>query len=120
MAKRIMVIDDEPDMVEVTKARLEKSGYESIVATSVEEAFALMEKGFPDLILLDMLLPKMQGEDVCIKIKSDPKLTRLPVILFTASVGDMPNVTKAVGADDFIMKPFEAEDLLDKIEKLLN
>ena len=119
MTNKILLIEDELDLVEVTKMRLKNSGYEVISALSGEEAFTLLQKDIPDLILLDLLLPGMRGEEVCKKLKCDDRLKTIPVILFTASASDMPKVAKEIGADDYIMKPFEPEELLGKIKKFI-
>ena len=119
MTNKILLIEDELDLVEVTKMRLKNSGYEVISALSGEEAFTLLQKDIPDLILLDLLLPGMRGEEVCKKLKCDDRLKTIPVILFTASASDIAKVAKEVGADDYIMKPFEPEDLLSKVKKFI-
>ena len=119
MTNKILLIEDELDLVEVTKMRLEKSGYEVISALSGEDAFTFLQKDIPDLILLDLLLPGIQGEEVCKKIKCDDRLKTIPVILFTASASDIPKVVKEVGADDYVTKPFEPEELLSKIKKFI-
>jgi DNA-binding response OmpR family regulator len=84
-----------------------------------EKTFALLQKDIPDLILLDLFLPDMRGEEICKKLKCDDRLKAIPVILFTARVSDISKVTNEVGADDYIMKPFEPEDLLSKIKKFI-
>lgn len=119
MTNKILLIEDELDLVDVTKMRLKNSGYEVLSVPTAEEAFTLLEKHTPDLILLDLLLPGMQGEEFCKTLKSDEKLKAIPVILFTASASDLPKVVKKVGADDYIMKPFEPEELLGKIRKFI-
>lgn len=119
MANRILLIDDELDLAEVTKMRLKNSGYEVINASSAEEAFEFMKNNVPDLILLDLLLPGIQGEEVCKQLKSNDRLKKIPVILFTASASDIPKVTKEIAADDYVMKPFEPEELLNKIKRFI-
>lgn len=119
MAKRILLVEDEPDVAAVTKARLENAGYVVLVVGTGEDALACARKDAPDLILLDLLLPKMRGEEVCKEVKGSSALRRVPVILFTASASDMPKLTEDLGADDYIMKPFEHEELLGKIRKFI-
>jgi len=121
MAKKILVVDDEPDLLDVVTVRLRHSGYEIMGAIDAEEALELLQKNIPDLILLDLLLPKMQGDELCRKLKADSKFKHIPIILFTASV-IRPSSTKdiqAMGADDCIIKPFQPEDLIAKIEKYI-
>lgn len=118
MAKKILLVDDEPDILTVTITRLEKSGYEVLVAKDGEETLEMLDKDAnPDLILLDLLLPKMQGDELCKKIKSDSRFKHIPIILFTASTIRVPVKVVEIGADDCICKPFESEELLRKIEK---
>jgi two-component system, OmpR family, alkaline phosphatase synthesis response regulator PhoP len=119
MKNKILLIEDELDLVEVTKMRLEKSGYEVINALNSEEAFTFLRKDIPDLILLDLLLPGMQGEEICKNLKCDDRLKTIPIILFTASASDISKVAKEIGADDYIMKPFEPEELLGKVKKFI-
>ncbi|MDO8489314.1 MAG: response regulator [Candidatus Omnitrophota bacterium] len=115
----ILLIDDELDLVEVTRMRLEKSGYKVLTAPNAGEALELLQNNLPDLILLDLLLPDIRGEEVCKKLKSDDRLKNIPVILFTASVSDIPKVAKEIGADDYIAKPFDPEVLLRKIKRFI-
>jgi DNA-binding response OmpR family regulator len=119
MAKRILIVDDELDLVRVTKDRLEKSGYEVTCAESGEEALDLLKRYTPNLILLDLLLLHMRGEQVCKQIKSNIKLKHIPIILFSASVSDMAKLAKEIGAEDYITKPYDAKELLEKIRNLI-
>ena len=121
MAKKILVVDDEPDILDVATVRLRYVGYEIITAIDAEDALVVLQKNIPDLILLDLLLPKMQGDELCKKLKSDDKYKNIPIILFTASVirPSLPELIKEMGADDCIAKPFEPKDLLDKIKRFI-
>ena len=119
MAKKILVVEDEPDILSLAVTRLENSGYEVLKAANVEEARKLMKKSSPDLILLDLILPGMQGDIFCRQVKSDIKFKDIPVILFTASIIRVPEKVREMGADDYIVKPFEPADLLEKIRKLI-
>ena len=121
MAKKILVVDDEPDILDLATVRLKKNGYEIIEAIDAEEAMKIVQKAPPDLILLDLLLPKMQGDELCKKLKSDDRYKNIPIILFTASAirPSLPGNIEAMGADDCILKPFEPEELLGKIRKFI-
>ena len=121
MAKRILVIDDEPDILALATIRLKKSGYEIVEAVDAEEALVSLQKETPDLILLDLLLPKMQGDELCKKLKSDQKYKHIPIILFTASAmrASLPDDVKAMGADDCILKPFNPDELISKVKKII-
>lgn len=118
MGKKILIIEDEADMAQVVDTRMKKSGYEINVVESGEEAFEFLKNSTPDLILLDLLLPQMQGQEVCKKLKNDHKLRQIPVILFTASASDIPKIAKEIGADDYILKPYNPGELLSKVRKL--
>lgn len=119
MAKTILLIDDELDLVEMTKTRLTKSGYEVAAVVDCIGAFAYLEKKMPDLILLDLLLQGMQGEDFCKKLKTSIQYKNIPVILFTASSSNLADLTRELGAQDFVLKPYEPEELLGKIKRLV-
>lgn len=119
MTNKIMLIEDELDLAEIIKMRLENSGYEVVTVPSGETALGLMQNNPPDLILLDLLLLGMRGEEFCKIIKADDKLKHIPVILFTASASNISKLCKEAGADDYLMKPFEPEDLLSKVKKFI-
>lgn len=119
MTKKILIVDDEPDLLKVTVTRLEVSGYEVFQAVSSEDAIEVLKENRPDLILLDLLLPNMQGDVLCKELKADKDLRTIPIVLFTASIIRVPEKVKEMGADDYIMKPFEPEDLLFKIKKFI-
>ena len=120
MAKKILIVDDEPDMLSVASFRLHKSGYEILSATDGEAALKSIDCYMPDLILLDLKLPLVSGYDICRHIKSSPKLKKIPVIIFTASVGiDLEEKMKELKADDYLVKPFNAEIMLKKVEKFI-
>lgn len=117
--KKILLVDDEPDLVEVVTFRLKSAGYDVITALDGKTAFDIINDTRPDLILLDLLLPVISGDEVCRKIKSDDRLKDIPVILFTASAILVPERAEKLGADDYLIKPFEPEDLLGKIKKFI-
>lgn len=120
MKKTILIVDDEPDLLVLERARLEKAGYSVITATTGEEALALLEKVIPDLVLSDFNLSLINGSDLCKKIKADNALKHIPVILFTATFKEeILRIAKEAKADDFLAKPFDPEELLEKIEKFI-
>jgi len=119
--KKILIADDEPDYVKIVALRLRKSGYHIIVATNGEEALACARTANPDLILLDIRLPKMDGFEVCRRVKKDPLLSRIPVLFASAHVSD--NVRETVfrcGGEGYLEKPFENEVMLDSIHRILD
>lgn len=112
--------DDEPDFVETLKIILEKQGYEVIVAQDGTEALNKVKKVQPHLLLLDIMMPKLDGELVILKIKGDPKTGQIPIIVLTGldNIHDA-NMCMNLGAQDYIIKPYDTEDLLEKIKKAL-
>ena len=119
-AKRILIVDDEQDLVAMVKMRLEASGYETLEAYDGQDALKKAQEEKPDLIVLDLMLPKMDGYKVCRMLKFDEKYRHIPIIMFTARVQDSDKqMGMEVGADAYITKPFEPQILLSKIEELL-
>jgi CheY-like chemotaxis protein len=122
MSKRILIIDDEPDFLEVTSNRLKASGYEIMAVLNYEEAFNLMREKIPDLILLDVMMPDRDGYEVCNELKSDERTRSIPVVLFTAKAGQkecLATNAEFLAADDYILKPFDPKLLLKKIKKFI-
>ena len=118
MPKKILVVDDESDILSVVKFRLKKEGYEIIEARDGQAALDLVKKEKPDLILLDLRLPVIDGYEVCRRLKSNETLKAIPVIFMTASsAGKVVEKSKEFQADDYIIKPFEPEVLLEKVKK---
>ena len=118
--KRILVVEDEEAMVDLVKMRLEANGYEVITAYDGQEGLDKARKLEPDLIILDLMLPKMDGYKICGLLKADTRYSKIPVIMFTAKVQeDDVKLGKEVGADAYITKPFEPQTLLGEIEALL-
>ncbi|NQT94853.1 MAG: response regulator [Candidatus Omnitrophica bacterium] len=119
-AKKILLVDDETDMVDIVKLRLEANGYEVITAYDGQEALDKAKTESPDLIILDLMLPKIDGYKVCRLLKFDQKYKSIPIIMFTARVQDEDKkMGEEVGADAYITKPFEPQVLLSKIKELL-
>lgn len=118
---KILVVDDEMQLITMVQMRLEANGYEVITANDGQEGLEKAKSENPDLIMLDVMMPKMDGYKVCGLLKKDTRYSKIPVILFTARAqqGDH-EVGKEVGADAYITKPFEPPVLLAKIEELLS
>jgi len=120
MSKKILIVDDEPHIVELLAGRLLAADYTVITAFDGKTALSKVKSEKPDLIILDMILPDIQGSSICAQLKSDPKTEFVPVILFTARSSDYDkDVGKAVKADAYITKPFQQEMLLKTIKELL-
>ncbi len=118
--KKILLVDDEKDLAETVVFQLRISGYEAIVAYDGQEGLEKARKEKPDLIILDLMLPKMDGYKVCGLLKSDSRYAKIPIIMFTARAQESDiKLAKEVGAEAYITKPFEQEILLGKIKELL-
>lgn len=117
--KKILLVDDEKDLVKIVKFRLEANDYEVITACDGQEGLEKARKEKPDLIILDLMLPKMDGYKICGLLKKDSRFMRIPIIMFTAKAQEEDmKLGKEVGADAYIIKPFEPGVLLDKIKEL--
>ena len=116
----VLIIDDTPDIVKVLGQLLQHWGYRVLTAHSGEEGLAVAEAHHPDLILLDILMPRMKGRDVCARLKALPELRETPVIFLTA-LGLLDHVKQglALGADDYIVKPFKSAELKMRMERCL-
>ncbi len=121
MAKnKILVVDDEADLVETLKVRLEVSGYDVLVAGDGQQGLKMARTENPDLLILDLMLPKLDGYRVCRMLKFDEKYKDIPIILFSARVQESDvKMGEEQGADAYVTKPFEPKALLAKIEELL-
>ncbi|MFA5157317.1 MAG: response regulator [Candidatus Omnitrophota bacterium] len=120
MAKKILLVDDEPDIVTTIKMRLEATGYEVTVATDGNTAYNKAKSENPDLIILDLMLPDMDGYQVCRLLKFDQRYKNIPVIMLTAkSQKEDKEWGEKVGADCYITKPFDLKELTAKIKELL-
>ena len=118
--KKILIVDDEPDILRLTSLRLRKLGYDVLTAVDGKEALDAIRNENPDLVLLDLLIPFMNGAEVCEQVKNDKTLKHIPIILFTAHSDTMTaEKAKKLGAEDYIIKPFDPEELTDKVEEIL-
>ncbi|MFH1874363.1 MAG: response regulator [Pseudomonadota bacterium] len=118
--KKILIIDDETDLVELLRIRLEALNYQVYAANDGQEGLDKAREVNPDLILLDVMMPKMDGYQVCRMLKFDEVYKNIPIIMVTARGRSQDVETgKKVGADDYMTKPFETSALLEKIKKFL-
>lgn len=121
MAKRVLIVDDEPNIVTALEFLLEKRGYEVKVAVNGEEALAQVEAFKPDLVLLDVMMPKLSGYDVCQRMRSNPLWQGIKIVILSAK-GREVEVSKgmSLGADLYVTKPFSSGELVATIDELLS
>ncbi len=118
MPKCILVVDDEPIVVEISKRKLEEKGYEIMTAQNGLEALAALQKRIPDLILLDIQMPKMNGYTFMMEKIKISEYSKIPVIILTA-YGEMGPLFKRHGIKAYLLKPLKLQELLDKVKEIL-
>jgi DNA-binding response OmpR family regulator len=120
MAARILIVDDEPNIVLSLEFLMQHEGWETVVAQDGEAALEALALDGIDLVVLDVMLPRMSGFDVCERIRSDPRWRDLRILMLTAK-GRETEVTRGlrVGADAYVTKPFSTKDLVDQVRRLL-
>jgi two-component system phosphate regulon response regulator PhoB len=118
--ERILVVDDEPDILELVQYNLKKDNYDVVGVMSGEEALARVQNSPPDLVVLDLMLPGMDGLEVCKQLKQEPRTTTIPLIMLSAR-GEEADVVAGLelGADDYLTKPFSPRVLLARIRAVL-
>jgi two-component system alkaline phosphatase synthesis response regulator PhoP len=118
--KKILLIDDEPELVKAIDIRLKSTGYEVSVAYDGRAGIHEAKEIKPDLILLDLIMPTMDGYSVAKILKDDPETKHIPIIILTASQReDLKTRCRELGVTSFIMKPFDTSDLLNMVNKIL-
>ena len=120
-SKKILIVDDEVDLVETVRFPLEMEGYHVLVSYNGEDALNQARKENPDLILLDLMLPRLDGYKVCRLLKFDDRYKHIPILMLTAKTQEKDKTLgMETGANEYITKPFEMEDLLRKVKAYLN
>ncbi len=118
--KHILVVDDEADLVELVSYNLRKEGYIVDSASNGDAALSKIRKRNYDLLILDLLLPGIQGIEICKILRNDPKTTNLPIIMLTAKSEEVDKILGLeMGADDYITKPFSPRELLARVKAVL-
>lgn len=120
MKEKILVVDDEQDIVNLIVYHLEKDGYNTITASEGEKALSLTNTERPDLIILDLMLPGMNGLEVCKRLKANEDLSEVAIIMLTAK-GEEEDITHGLklGADDYVTKPFSPKELVARVHSVL-
>lgn len=120
MSRTVLIVDDEPNIVLSLKFLISQQGYEVRTAGSGEEALQSLREKIPDLVLLDIMMPKPDGYEVCQTIRSTPEWKDIPVIMLTAKGRDVERQKGyAMGADDYLTKPFATHELVTKVRAML-
>ena len=120
MTKRVLVVDDEPSIVISVEFLMKREGFEVSVARDGEEALALIGAERPDLVVLDVMMPKLNGFEVCERVRADPAFADMRILMLTAK-GREAEMSKglALGADAYMAKPFSTRDLVARVKELL-
>jgi len=118
---RILVVDDEPDTLELLEFNLKNSGYDVTTASDGNEALAKARKSAPDLIILDVMLPEVDGLEVCKILRRDPATSKIPVLMLTAKAEEVDRILGLeLGARDYVTKPFSPRELVLRVRNLLH
>ena len=121
MPEKILAIDDENDVLLIIRTALESEGYEILTASNGVDGLAIAREEKPDLIILDMMMPEMGGEEVIEELKNDPETDTIRVMILTA-ISERKKIQEMLdkGADYYIVKPFEFKELIDKVRNVLD
>jgi len=120
MSKRILLVDDEPSILLSLEFLMEQEGYDVQTATDGDEALQAVSEKLPDLILLDIMMPKRDGFEVCQTIRANPEWKETKIILLTAKGREVDQEKGlALGADDYVTKPFATQELVKKVKMVL-
>jgi phosphate regulon transcriptional regulator PhoB len=120
MASRVLVVEDEPDIRDLLAFHLERDGYQVTRATTGREALRQLRAAPPDLVILDLMLPELDGLEVCRRLRADPATAALPVIMLTAKGDEVDRVVGLeMGADDYVVKPFSPKEMLARVRAVL-
>lgn len=118
--KRVLLVDDEPSIVKMVGKRLEVEGFEVLVAMDGQDGLKKAQTEAPDLVILDLMLPKLNGYELCTMLKQDARFQKIPVVMFSAKAQEKDErLGRECGADAYVRKPFQAPELLAQIRKLI-
>jgi two-component system alkaline phosphatase synthesis response regulator PhoP len=120
MGQPILVVDDDHDIVRLVRAYLEKAGYQVLTAYDGETALQIVRRDRPALVVLDLMLPDQDGWDITRRVRSDPALADLPIIMLTARIDDTDKIIGLeLGADDYVTKPFNPREVVARVRSVL-
>jgi len=120
MPKLITIVDDEEDILELLSVNLKKNGYNVQTYGNASDLFKQINKKIPDLMILDIMLPDMDGYDICKKVKNDPVLKSVPIIMLSAKSEETDKIIGLeLGADDYVTKPFSPKELVARVKAVL-
>ena len=120
MKSKILVVDDEPDVVHLIEYNLKAAGFDVISAADGEQALKKARSGNPDLIILDLMLPEVEGLEVCKILRRDASTSAIPIVMLTAKASETDRVLGLeLGADDYVTKPFSPRELVLRVKRLL-
>ena len=120
-SKTILIVDDEPDLVEIIRFPLEIEGYRVLVSQNGEDGLNQARREMPHLILLDVMLPKLDGYKVCRLLKFDEKYKHIPILMLTAKVQEKDKAMgREAGVNEYIGKPFDIDELVQKVKSYLD
>ena len=120
MASRVLVVEDEPDIRDLLAFHLERGGYQVTRAATGPEALRQLRAAPPDLVIVDLMLPEMDGLEVCRRLRAEPATAALPVIMLTAKGDEVDRVVGLeLGADDYVVKPFSPKEVLARVRAVL-
>jgi DNA-binding response OmpR family regulator len=119
--KRVLICDDDPAILRVLEVNLEVEGYEVLLAHHGEEAYEVAVAEHPDLIILDIMMPRLDGYETCAKLKAEDTTKDIPIVFLSAKAQQSDiDRGKNFGVDDYLTKPFDPSELLDVVERLLS
>jgi DNA-binding response OmpR family regulator len=121
MPKKVLIVDDEPNIVLSVEFLMQRDGLDVVTASDGQEAVDLLASTAPDLMILDVMMPRKNGFEVCAEVRADPKFSGMPILMLTAK-GREAEMKKglSLGADAYITKPFSTHELVAKVHELLN
>jgi DNA-binding response OmpR family regulator len=120
MSETILIVDDEPDVLELLVYQLRKAGYKTLSALDGVTALQKARNELPALIVLDLMLPKLDGGEVCRQLKADPRTAPIPIVMLTAKAEEVDRIVGLeLGADDYLTKPFSPRELILRVKRIL-